>query len=169
MSGPGDVPPEVLDRLRPICRALPEVYEEPAWIGVRWRIRKRTVAHVYTPDPERFPVYARHLVAGRAPVVMTFRVPLEDLLGLVSGGFPFFAAPWGTNVAAVVLGDHTDWTEVEELITDSYCEMAPKFLAARVAGSGGAVASPGAAGRVPQPGEDGGRGEVVELGPDVPG
>ena len=132
MSGPGDVPPEILDRLRRICRRLPETYEEPAWVGVRWRIRARTVAHVYTPDPERFPVYAPHVVSGEAPTVLTFRVPVEDLLGLTAGGFPYFRAPWGHNVAAAVLGDHTDWTEIAELTTDSYCEMAPKFLAARV-------------------------------------
>ena len=132
MSGPGDVPAEILDRLRPICRQLPETYEQPAWIGVRWRVRTKTVAHVYTPDPERFPVYARHLVDGAAPTVLTFRVPVDDLLGLTAGGFPFFRAPWGRNVAAAVVGDHTDWTEIAELITDSYCELAPKFLVARV-------------------------------------
>ncbi|WP_030435357.1 MmcQ/YjbR family DNA-binding protein [Actinoplanes subtropicus] len=137
MSGPGDVPPEILERLRPICRRLPEAYEEPAWIGVRWRIRARTVAHVYTPDPERYPVYARYLVDGEPPAVMTFRVPAEDLLGLTAAGFPYFRAPWGGNVAAAVLGDHTDWTEIDELVTDSYREMAPKFLAARVAEPGG--------------------------------
>ena len=133
MSGPGDVPPEILDRLRPVCRGLPDVYEEPAWIGIRWRVRTRTVAHVYTPDPQRFPFYAQHLVDGAAPTVMTFRVPIDDLLGLTAGGFPFFRAPWGRNVAAAILGDHTDWTEIAELITDSYREMAPKFLIARVA------------------------------------
>ena len=133
MSGPGDVPPEILDRLRPICRRLPETYEEPAWIGVRWRIRARTVAHVYTPDPERFPVYAPYLIDGQAPTVMTFRVPVEDLLGLTARGFPFFRALWGHNVAAGILGDHTDWTEIAELVTDSYCEMAPNFLVARLA------------------------------------
>ncbi|GIE92187.1 hypothetical protein Are01nite_86670 [Actinoplanes regularis] len=122
-----------MDRLRPILRGLPEAYEEPAWIGVRWRIRTRTIAHVYTPDPERFPVYARYVVDGEAPTVMTFRVPVDDLLGLTAPGFPFFRAPWGDNVAAIVLGDHTDWTEIAELITDSYCELAPKFLVARVA------------------------------------
>jgi hypothetical protein len=141
MSGPGDVPPEILDRLRPICRRLPEAYEEPAWIGVRWRIRTRTVAHVYTPDPERHPVYARQVVDGEAPTVMTFRVPLDDLLGLTAGGFPFFRAPWGHNVAAVILGDHTDWTEIAELITESYCELAPKFLVARVVRHGAAPGS----------------------------
>jgi hypothetical protein len=132
MSGPGDVPPEILDRLRPIGRRLPEAYEEPAWTGVRWRIRTRTVAHVYVPDPERSSLYAEHVVDGAAPTVLTFRVPIDDLLGLTAHGFPYFRAPWGRNVAAVLLGDHTDWTEIAELITDSYCEMAPKFLVARV-------------------------------------
>jgi len=135
MSGPGDVPPEILDRLRPVCLRLPETYEEPAWIGLRWRIRTRTFAHVYTPDPQRYPFYTRHLGAGEAPTVMTFRVPSDDLLGLTSGGFPFFRAEWGRNVVCAILGDHTDWTEIAELITDSYCEMAPKFLVARVASS----------------------------------
>jgi len=63
---------------------------------------------------------------------MTFRVPVDDLIGLTARGFPFFRAPWGRNVAAAILGDHTDWTEMAELITDSYREMAPKFLAARL-------------------------------------
>ncbi|MDJ0344779.1 MmcQ/YjbR family DNA-binding protein [Streptomyces sp. H10-C2] len=133
MSSMGDVPPEILNQLRPICRQLPESYEEPAWIGVRWRIRTRTFAHVYTPDVDRYPVYAPYATAGQGPVVMTFRVPADDLLGLTAGGLPFFRADWGHNVAAAVLGDDTDWTELTELITDSYSEMAPKFLAARVA------------------------------------
>lgn len=132
MSSPGDVPPEILNRLRPICRQLPESYEEPAWIGVRWRIRTRTFAHVYTPDTHRSPVYAPYVTGGQEPVVMTFRVPADDLLGLAAGGFPFLRAGWGHNVVATVLGDHSDWTELSELITDSYREMAPKFLAARV-------------------------------------
>jgi hypothetical protein len=132
MSGPGDVPPQILKRLRPICQSLPETYEEPAWIGIRWRIRRLTVAHVYTPDPQRHRVYARHLVDGEPSTMMTFRVPAADLIGLTSSGFPFFRAAWGRNVAGAVLGDHTDWTEIAELLTDSYCEMAPKSLVARV-------------------------------------
>lgn len=131
MSSPGDVPPEILNRLRPICLQLPESYEEPAWIGVRWRIRKRTFAHVYAPDVDRHPFYASYVPEGREPVVMTFRVPGDDLLGLTAHGFPFFRAHWGHNVVTAVLGEHTDWTEITELVTDSYCGMAPKFLAAR--------------------------------------
>ncbi|MBL7254030.1 MmcQ/YjbR family DNA-binding protein [Paractinoplanes lichenicola] len=131
MSAPGDVPPEILSRLRPICRALPEAYEEPAWIGLRWRIRQRTVAHVYTADPERQLAYPRDWVTDEPPVLMTFRVPPDDLLGLTGSGFPFFRAGWGHNVAGMFLNSDTDWTEVAEVLTDSYCEMAPKFLAAR--------------------------------------
>ncbi|MFI6644367.1 MmcQ/YjbR family DNA-binding protein [Streptomyces sp. NPDC050504] len=131
MSSPGDVPPEILNRLRPICLRLPESYEEPAWIGMRWRIRKRTFAHVFVPDVDRHPLYASHAAAGREPVVMTFRVPADDLLGLTAGGYPFFRASWGFNVVAAALGEDTDWTELTELITDSYREMAPKYLAAQ--------------------------------------
>ncbi|MFI7602075.1 MmcQ/YjbR family DNA-binding protein [Actinoplanes sp. NPDC049681] len=132
MSAPGDVPPEILNRLRSICRGLPEAYEEPAWIGVRWRIRQRTIAHVYTADPDRNLYYPRDLVTGEPPIVMTFRVPDDDLLGLTESGFPYFRAAWGRNVAGAFLGDHTDWNEITDLITDSYREMAPKFLAARI-------------------------------------
>ncbi|UQU61496.1 MmcQ/YjbR family DNA-binding protein [Couchioplanes caeruleus] len=130
MPAPGDVPSAILARLRPICRSLPETYEEPAWVGVRWRIRRRTIAHVYPVDPGRAPVRPGRPVTGAT--LMTFRVPADDLLGLTAGGFPYSRAGWGPNVATAVLGDHTDWTEIGELLTDSYCEMAPKFLIARL-------------------------------------
>ena len=132
MSAPGDVPPQILDRLRPICRELPEAYEEPAWIGLRWRIRQRTIAHVYPADPGRTLYYPRHLAPDEPPTLVTFRVPADDLLGLTESGFPYFRAAWGSDVATAFLGDHTDWTEIAELLTDSYCLMAPKFLAARL-------------------------------------
>ncbi|MFD9609590.1 MmcQ/YjbR family DNA-binding protein [Streptomyces sp. NPDC090082] len=132
MSSPGDVPPEILSRIRSVCQHLPESYEEPAWIGMRWRIRTRTFAHVYAPDVDRSPLYAPYATEGQDPVVMTFRVDADDLLGLTAPGFPFFRAAWGRNAVVAVLGDHTDWTELAELITDSYRGMAPKFLAARL-------------------------------------
>jgi hypothetical protein len=131
MSAPGDVAPEILHRLRVICAALPETYEEPAWIGLRWRIRKRTIAHVYTADPDRQLDYPRHVATDGPPTLVTFRVPPGDLLGLTAAGYPFFRAGWGHNVAGAFLDATTDWTEMAELLTDSYCEMAPKFLAAQ--------------------------------------
>lgn len=99
---------------------------------MRRRIRTRTFAHVRTTDVERSPAYAAYTTADQGPVVMTFRIPADDLLGLTAPGIPFRRADWGHNVVVAVLGDHTDWTELTELATDSYREMAPKFLAARL-------------------------------------
>src|SRR5262245_48311079 len=41
-------PQAILGHLRTIAAGLPEAYEEPAWAGIRWRIRKHTFAHVRT-------------------------------------------------------------------------------------------------------------------------
>ncbi len=128
MSGPGDVPPDVLDHLRPICLGLPETYEEPAWIGLRWRIRKRTFAHVMTvePDHERAAGAAK---PGEPVSIMTFRAPMAEHGGLIAGGYPFYRPGWGSDVVGMYLEDDLDWDEIAELLTDSYCVLAPKKLA----------------------------------------
>jgi hypothetical protein len=134
VTGPGDVPPEILDRLRPICLALPETYEEPAWTGVRWRIRQRTFAHVCWIDPAEKRSYALAAPGDEPMVVMTFRAPGDEFGGLIAGGPPFYHAGWGTDVVGVVLDEDSDWAEIAELLTDSYCVLAPKRLVAQVSG-----------------------------------
>ena len=132
MTGPGDVPPEVLSRLRPICLGLPETYEEPAWVGIRWRVRKRTFAHVFTVDPERQRVHARAASVDGPVTLMTFRSRGDELAALVASGFPFYRADWGVDVVGIVLEGRVDWSEVAELLTESYCVLAPKRLATQV-------------------------------------
>jgi hypothetical protein len=88
VTAPGDVDPEVLDRLRPICGGLPETYEEPAWVGTRWRIRRRTFAHVLTVDPDRQAVLARAAALDRPAGLLVFRSPLDEIAGLLSVGHP---------------------------------------------------------------------------------
>jgi hypothetical protein len=132
VTAPGDVPPEILDRLRPICLGLPQAHEEPAWVGVRWRVRKRTFAHVYTVEPgdERA---AGLPIRGDEPVcLMTFRAPDDEVGALANAGPPFFRAGWGTNVVGVVFTPAVDWDEVAELLAESYCVLAPRKLAALV-------------------------------------
>jgi hypothetical protein len=51
---------------------------------------------------------------------------------LMHAGHPFFYAGWGRDAIGLVLDDGTDWDEVDELLTESYCVMAPKQLVARV-------------------------------------
>ena len=134
MSEPGDVAPEILARLRPICLGLPETHEEPAWVGIRWRIRKRTFAHVLSVDPDHQAAYARAARTDEPVCVMTFRAAGDELRALISGGYPFYKAGWGHDVVVMVLDATIDWAEVAELLTESYRILAPKRLAASVHG-----------------------------------
>ncbi|MBM0277362.1 MmcQ/YjbR family DNA-binding protein [Micromonospora tarensis] len=132
MSAPGDVPPDVLARLRPICLGLPETYEEPAWVGIRWRVRRRTFAHVRTVEPDGQPVHERAAATDQPVCRLVFRSPLDEIAGLLGHGHPFYKPDWAANVLGMVLDDATDWDEVDELLTESYSMMAPKRLAALV-------------------------------------
>jgi predicted DNA-binding protein (MmcQ/YjbR family) len=127
-----DVPPELLGRVRSICLGLPEVHEEPAWTGVRWRVRSRTFAHVLTIDADSSSVLRSALDLEGEITSVTFRVPGDELAALREQGPPFVPAGWGRDVMKMHLDDSTDWEEVAELLTDSYCLLAPRKLVARV-------------------------------------
>jgi len=129
MSTAGDAPPEIEDRLRGICLALPDAYQEQAWVGTRWRVRKRTFAHVLTAEREWPPGYAEAAAIAGPVCLVTFRSPGEEMGALVGSGFPYFRAGWGRDVVGMVLdADQTDWDDVAELLTESYCVLAPKKL-----------------------------------------
>jgi predicted DNA-binding protein (MmcQ/YjbR family) len=132
VSGPADVPAEILDRLRPVCLGLPETYEQPAWVGTRWRIRQRTFAHVFSIDSADDRVFARAAAADRPVCGLTFRSTAEEIDALVNGGHPYYKPTWAPDVIGMILDDHTDWGEVNELLTESYCLLAPKKLTAQV-------------------------------------
>ena len=68
-----EVAPETVAALRAVCLALPEAYEEPAWVGTRWRIRTRTFAHVVVIDDGSPPAYARAAGSDGPLTVVTFR------------------------------------------------------------------------------------------------
>jgi hypothetical protein len=123
------VPPPIEDRLRAICASLPEAYEEPAWVGIRWRIRQRTFAHACTVEADNPTSLARVFATDGPVCVVTFRVPREDVHGLIGGGFPFYWPGWGHNVVGLVLRTQTNWAEVAELLTDSFRIQAPRKLA----------------------------------------
>ena len=118
-----DVDPEVLRQLRARCLALPDVSEEQAWTGRRFVVRKKNFAHVFAMCDEH----------GAVVTIMAFRSPDEERGALVSSGHPFFFLGWGRNAMGMVLDDDTDWDEVGELVTESYCVLAPKKLVALVA------------------------------------
>jgi hypothetical protein len=113
-----DVPDEVLQRLRSTFDTVPEISEERAWVGVRWQVGKATVAHVFGGEDQRFRV--------------TFRAELDEVLAFEHLGEPYFRAGWGRNVVGLLIDDDSDWDEIAELLTDSYCLQAPARLAAQV-------------------------------------
>jgi hypothetical protein len=117
-----DVPVEILQRVRVACAHLPEAYEQQAFAGVRWRIRDSTLAHLVTRQSPQGPV-----------TYVTFHAAGEELEALPAMGDPFYPG-WGAGLIALVLRDDgtTDWTEVKELLTDSYFLVAPKKLSARL-------------------------------------
>lgn len=123
---------EFLAGARRAALALPEAYEERAWVGTRWRVRGRTFAHLLTIEDERPESHAR--AAGtRGPCpVLTFRSSGLELETLRRTGPPFFGGPWRGDEVGLRLAEGVDWAEVGELITDSYCLLAPKRLAASV-------------------------------------
>jgi predicted DNA-binding protein (MmcQ/YjbR family) len=126
------VPEPWVDRLASIALALPDVYQEEAWVGERWRVRGRTFAHVLPVDPERLRAYALAAGSDDHHIVLTFRADPEELEAIVRSGARYFKARWGQDVGGIVLDDHVDWEEVRELVIDSYCRLAPKKLVRQV-------------------------------------
>ena len=90
---------------------------------MRWRVRKRTFAHVAA---------MRHVDAaeklgisdGRTVTVIIVRSTGAERAALTAIGPPYLAS-WGDDVLAVVLDEISDWTEVAELIAESYRMLAP--------------------------------------------
>jgi len=113
-----DVPLAWVERLRMLLADLPQCVEQTAWTGVRWRVGQATVAHVFGGEDQLFRI--------------TFRAEPDEVMAFEHLGPPYFKTSWGGNVVGLVLDEATDWDELTELLTDSYCVQAPARLAAEV-------------------------------------
>ncbi|OZC53790.1 hypothetical protein CH267_16475 [Rhodococcus sp. 06-621-2] len=131
MSDYPDVPESILKVIRAVCSRLPETVEERAWTGVRWRVRTRTFAHVLVVEPGRPASYADAAGLAEPATVLTFRSEAPELDVLLRSGPPFFATPWGQDTVGMLVDD-ADEDELSELLTDSYCLLAPRKLAESV-------------------------------------
>jgi hypothetical protein len=117
-----EVPESMLRRLRAVLAAFPECREEPAWVGTRWRVGGATVAHVFGGEDQLFRI--------------VFRAEPDEVMALEHLGPPYFRGGWGRNIVGLILDSETDWDELAELLTDSYCVQAPASLAQRVSRPG---------------------------------
>jgi hypothetical protein len=120
---------EVVARLGATALALPEVYEEDAWTGIRWRIRGKTFAHVMVAQAG-FESSFREVTGVADPTtILTFRAVGDELLALAHAGPPFYKPPWSPTIVGMVIDHDTDWAEVADLVTESYRVCAPRKLA----------------------------------------
>lgn len=119
---------DVVARVAATALALPDACEEDAWTGVRWRVRKKTFAHVLVAQEGYTSAY-RDLTGVTDPTtVLTFRSSGDELLALTHAGPRFYKPPWAATVVGMVLDGDTDWDEVAELVTESYRFCAPQKL-----------------------------------------
>ena len=119
---------DVVLRLRAVATALPEAYEEDAWTGVRWRVRKKTFAHVMVAQRGFESAYRDITGDDSVKTILTFRASGDELLALANAGLPFYKPPWSPTIVGMVIDADTDWAEVAELVTESYRFCAPQKL-----------------------------------------
>ncbi len=120
MANVADIPSRIGDEVRGCCLALPEAREHVGSNHVMFKIGRRTFVNlIAVPDGD-----------GRTVSVLTARVPESEQVALLAVGHPFFQprSPSAAEWIGMVLDPDTDWTEVLEVVTDSYCLVAPKRL-----------------------------------------
>ena len=122
-----EVPAAMVRRIGKIMRRLPDCYEEAAWVGVRWRVGADTVAHVFGGEDQLFRI--------------TFRAEPDEVMAFEHLGGPTSAPAGGATSSACSLDEDTDWSELAELLTDSFCLQAPVRLAAQVRTAGASPAT----------------------------
>ena len=71
-----------------------------------------------------------------APTRALWRAEPDEVMAFEHLGEPYFRAGWGRNVVGMILDERTDWTELAELLTDSFCLQAPPRLADQVSRPG---------------------------------
>lgn len=122
----------ILRKLRSACSALPEVTEERAWVGTRWKVRSKTFAHV-VPIVDGWPPAYVKAAGSRGPTtILTFRASAEEHEAMRALGHPFLVPAWWPDLAGVVLDATPDWAEITELATESYRLLAPQKLRDRL-------------------------------------
>ncbi len=127
MSAPVEVPPDIVERVRALCLALPEVtvrvdYSLVPQRSTAWSfdIRRRSFCLlVATRDP-----------AGPTVPLLVLRADAAERDALLAVGHPFFPTRAGRGRVGVLLTGDPDWAEIGELVTESYRVLAPKKLTA---------------------------------------
>ncbi|MDL5159303.1 hypothetical protein [Actinomycetospora termitidis] len=111
-----DVPEEFVARIDAVLGGWRGVTREPAWVGIRWKVRDATIAHVFGGEDFLFRII--------------FRGEPDEVAAFDHMGPPYFKVAWGSNVIGMTIDEHTDWDELAEALQDSYRIQAPVSWAA---------------------------------------
>ena len=120
VRAPVEVPEDIVERVRTLCLALPEVTVRVDGWAQSFDIRRRSLCLLV----------AREGPAGKPVPLLVLRADPDERQALLSAGRPFFAPRAGRDRIGVLLTDGTDWEEIRELVTESYRVLAPKKLTA---------------------------------------
>jgi hypothetical protein len=122
-----EIPPDVFERVRTLCLALPEVT-----VRVDHSLtRTRSTAHSFDIRRRSFCLLvAVAKPTGKLVPLLVLRADPDEREALLSIGHPFFPPRSGHGRIGVLLTDDTDWEEIRELVIESYRVLAPKKLAA---------------------------------------
>src|SRR3984957_13313404 len=125
VSGQVEVPEDMVERVRTLCLALPEVTVRADYSLTR----VRSTAHSFDIRRRSFCLLvAREGPTGKTVPLLLLRADPDERDALLSIGHPFFALRAGRDRIGVRLTDDTDWDEIGELVTESYRRLAPKKL-----------------------------------------
>jgi hypothetical protein len=111
-----------LERLRALCMALPEVTEKVSHGEPTWFVRKSFVMFADHHHDDRLAFWCAAPPGAQ-----------EELVAAEPGRF--FRPPYvgGRGWLGVYLDvPDVDWTEIEEIVTDAYRQVAPKRLVTRL-------------------------------------
>jgi YjbR len=120
MASKAQPPTHIVDAVRRVSSNLAGAVEHVAWTGVSWRIGAKTFVHVVQIDDERPAAYARVFDTAGPATVITVQADDDERQALAHVGPPFYLPPWRPGIVGVRIDEHTDWTELTELVTDSH-------------------------------------------------
>ncbi|MEO6703050.1 MAG: MmcQ/YjbR family DNA-binding protein [Jatrophihabitantaceae bacterium] len=116
-----------------VCLALPGSYQEPAWVGVRWKVRANTFAHLLE-IVEGYPPSFAAAAGTRGPTtVLTFRSAGHEL-GLILAEPTSFGPLWNRGDVGIRIEEYADRGQLAEWLVDSYRLRAPKRLVRQLDG-----------------------------------
>ena len=128
------MPSRPVTRLRRLCLALPEAHEVEAWGEPTFRVRNKMFAMYASPNDHH---------GGGRPAVWCKAAPGNQALMVRAAPERFFVPPYvgPSGWIGVFLDGDVEWSELAELLTDSYRLVGPKRLLARIAEPSQAVAA----------------------------